>query len=70
MVTNEQLLALKEVLDGNSVSYVTNTVDQNLHDYIVEGIVVFSAFPWPFETFFSNSMVHLMIDTYKDKKVL
>ena len=39
-------------------------VEHNLHDYDVGGVVVFRAFPWPFKTYFSNTMVDLLTAKY------
>ena len=57
-------------MEDNGILFTTRVISRNLHDYNVEGIVVFRAFTWPFQTFFSNAMVDLMIDTYKDARGL
>jgi hypothetical protein len=48
----------------------TKTVPGNPYDYDVEGIVVFRAFPWPFETFMSKPMVDLVQATYNSKGLI
>lgn len=43
------------------------TVAGNPFDYDVEGIVVFRAFAWPFQTFMSEHMVDLVEEVYNGK---
>jgi hypothetical protein len=70
-VTEEQFNILQSDLNhDDEKSYHIQTVQTNLHDYDVEGVVVFRAFPWPCQTHFSDMMVDLLKDTYHHSRGL